>query len=92
MTSSGWAAEPFFLRAARGQRFCLFHPAAGSCRGAVLYVHPFAEELNRSRRMAGLHAGALAALGDAVLQLDLHGCGGSSGDFAAARWETWQED
>lgn len=86
------AAEPFFLPGAKGMRFCLFHPPAGACRGAVLYVPPFAEEMNRSRRMAALQARALAALGHGVLQIDLHGSGDSSGDFGEARWETWKHD
>lgn len=88
----GPAMEPFFLPVDGGQRFCLFHSPAGACRGAVLYVHPFAEELNRSRRMAALQARALAAQGYGVLQIDLHGCGDSSGDFGDARWETWRRD
>jgi len=85
-------ALPFFLDNAPGQRFCLYHPPAGACRGAVLYVHPFGEEMNKTRRMAALQARALAALGYGVLQIDLHGCGDSSGDFAEARWEHWQRD
>ena len=40
-----------------GQRFCIYHPPAlvsvnEPVRGLVLYVHPFAEEMNKSRRMA----------------------------------------
>jgi exosortase A-associated hydrolase 2 len=85
-------ALPFFLGAGPGQRFCLFHPPAGDCRGAILYVHPFAEELNRTRRMAALQARRLAAHGYGVLQVDLAGCGDSAGDFADARWEGWQQD
>lgn len=85
-------AEPFFLKAGGGQRFCLYHPAAGAARGAILYVHPFAEEMNRARRMAALQARAFAAAGHAVLQIDLAGCGDSSGDFGDARWESWQDD
>lgn len=94
MTSiaAGANAEPFFLKCGTGQRFCMFHQPAGACRGAVLYVHPFAEELNRSRRMAALQARQLAALGYGVLQLDLYGCGDSSGDFGDARWELWKDD
>jgi exosortase A-associated hydrolase 2 len=84
--------EPFFMDGAPGRRFCLFHPPVGPCRGAVLYVHPFAEEMNRSRRMAALQARALAQRGYGVLQVDLHGCGDSSGDFGDARWETWKDD
>ena len=79
-------AEAFFLDMEPGQRFCLFHPPAGTCRGAALYVPPFGEEMNKSRRMAALQARALAAAGFGVLQLDLYGCGDSSGEFAEARW------
>jgi exosortase A-associated hydrolase 2 len=87
-------ALPFFLPAQTGQRFCLFHrPAPGQpVRGAVLYVHPFAEEMNKTRRMAALQARAFAAQGYGVLQIDLHGCGDSSGDFRDARWSIWKQD
>ncbi|RJG16277.1 hydrolase 2, exosortase A system-associated [Massilia cavernae] len=86
-------AQPFFLQTDPGQRFCLFHPPAGDgCRGAILYVHPFGDEMNKSRRVAALQARALADAGYGVLQLDLHGCGDSSGEFAEARWETWKAD
>jgi exosortase A-associated hydrolase 2 len=85
-------AEPFFLESGTGRRFCLYHRPAGQCRGAVLYVHPFAEELNRTRRMAAVQARRLAALGYGVLQIDLYGCGDSSGDFGDARWDLWKHD
>lgn len=88
--------EPFFLpmsRGQRGQRFCLLHrPASSSARGAIVYVHPFAEEMNKSRRMAALQSRALAAAGFAVLQIDLLGCGDSSGDFGDATWDDWVAD
>lgn len=86
-------AEPFFLQTDLGQRFCLFHPPAGArCLGAVLYVPPFGDEMNKARRMAALQARALAAHGYGVLQLDLYGSGDSSGEFAEARWEIWKDD
>ena len=87
-------AGPFFLAAPGGQRFCYFSapPPLVPVRAAVLYVHPFAEEMNRSRRMAALQARAFASAGVAVLQIDLYGCGDSSGDFADARWEIWKDD
>jgi exosortase A-associated hydrolase 2 len=87
-------AEPFFLKAGVGERFCLYHaPDGGSqIRGALVYVHPFAEEMNKSRRMAALQARAFAKAGYAVLQIDLFGCGDSSGDFAEARWDIWRDD
>jgi len=92
LTTTSLQAQPFFLKTADGQRFCLFHPAAAPCRGGLLYLHPFGEEMNKSRRMAALQARALAAQGYAVLQLDLHGCGDSSGDFSEARWDGWLQD
>lgn len=86
-------ADAFFLDAgSRGQRFALFHPVATGCRGRVLYLHPFAEEMNKTRRMAALQSRALAAAGFAVLQLDLLGCGDSSGDFGDASWQDWLDD
>jgi len=85
-------SEPFFLGSDAGQRFCLFHRPAGPCRGAVLYVPPFAEELNRTRRMAALGARRLAAHGYGVLQIDLAGTGDSAGDFGDARWDLWKQD
>jgi len=88
--------EAFFLPAETamdGQRFCLFYPAQGnSIRGLVLYIHPFAEEMNKARRMAALQARALAQAGYAVLQIDLLGCGDSSGDFGEATWKNWVRD
>lgn len=85
--------SPFFLEVPDGRRFCLFHPvAAGTARGAILYLHPFAEEMNKSRRMAALQARAFAHSGYAVLQIDLLGCGESSGDFGDANWDDWVGD
>lgn len=86
--------EAFFLPEADGLRFCLLYRPSQSApvRGAVVYVHPFAEEMNKARRMASLHARAMAAAGYWVLQIDLHGCGDSSGDFGDASWSGWIAD
>jgi exosortase A-associated hydrolase 2 len=85
--------EVFFLPAAGGeQRLCLFHAPTTAARGKVLYLHPFAEEMNKSRRMAALSCRALAEAGHAVLQIDLRGCGDSSADFGDASWADWQAD
>lgn len=83
---------PFFLNAERGQLFCIFHAPESPPLGAVIYFHPFAEEMNKSRRMAALQARSLATAGYAVLQIDLCGCGDSDGDFAEATWESWLDD
>lgn len=89
------ALEAFFHpdAAGNGYRLYLHHPpATGIAKGALLYVHPFAEEMNKSRRMAAQSARALAAKGFAVLQIDLLGCGDSSGDFGDATWHIWVDD
>jgi exosortase A-associated hydrolase 2 len=90
------ARLPFFLDAGSdraGQRFCLYHAPRGAVvRGAIVYVHPLAEEMNKSRRMAALQSGQLAAAGFAVLQIDLLGCGDSSGEFEDATWDDWVRD
>jgi len=80
-----------------GQRLCLYYPAqldetACTHQGLVLYIHPFGEEMNKSRHMAALQSRALARAGFSVLQIDLLGCGDSSGDFGDATWLGWVGD
>lgn len=48
--------------------------------------------MNKSRRMAALQSRRLAAAGYIVLQVDLFGCGDSSGALADAAWEIWKLD
>lgn len=86
--------QAFFLNPAPDQRFCLLHlpPATQTLRGALVYIHPFAEELNRSRDMVARQARAFAQAGVAVLQIDLQGCGDSAGDFSQAGWDGWASD
>lgn len=88
------SAEPFFAPADPGQRFYLFHAPDPRVppRGAVLYLHPLADEMHKSRRMAFLQSRALAAYGFGVLQFDFFGCGDSCGEFSAARWPIWKSD
>jgi exosortase A-associated hydrolase 2 len=90
----GAPAMPFFLKVELGERFCLYHasPPDRECRGVLIYVHPFADEMNKSRRMAAMQARAFAAAGFGVLQIDLFGCGDSSGGFGDANWNIWKRD
>jgi exosortase A-associated hydrolase 2 len=87
-------AEAFFLSAEEGKRFCIFHAPQPDkpYRGTLLYVHPFGDEMNRSRRMAAMQARQFSDAGYGVLLIDLYGCGDSSGDFAEATWERWKTD
>lgn len=82
----------FFLPASDGHRFCLFHPPQAAQRSRILFLHPFAEEMHAARRVVAQQCRALAADGHAVLQIDLLGCGDSSGDFGNASWSTWVQD
>ena len=86
--------EACYLPLSGGRRFCVLHEPAESVAngGAMVYVHPFAEEMNKSRRMAALQSRALAAVGWTVLQVDLGGCGDSDGDFGEASWQGWVAD
>lgn len=85
--------EPFFLGGEQGSLFCIhLYPTHTAPKGGILYLHPFAEEMHKSRRMAALQARRFATEGYAVLQVDLTGCGDSACDFGDATWEAWLAD
>lgn len=89
----GAGATPFFLARGAEQLFCMHYPHAGAaCRGGVLLAPPFGEEMNKARRTSAMLARRLAACGYQVLQVDLSGCGDSSGELAEARWDAWTAD
>jgi len=94
MSTARFEIEPFFLDGGHGSLFCIcLQPAAGIiCKGGILYLHPFAEEMHKSRRMAALQARRFASQGYMVLQVDLTGCGDSAGDFSDANWQVWLDD
>lgn len=86
----GILPKAFFLPTPNGFCFSLFHaPRGTNHRGSVLYLHPFAEELNTTRRIVAHQARNLACMGYGVLQVDLNGCGDSAGDFGDATWSAW---
>lgn len=94
MTRAEIDIAPFFLSGESGPLFCIHitPKEEKATRGQILYLHPFAEEMHKSRRMAALQSRRLAMAGYAVLQLDLAGCGDSWGDFGDARWHRWIND
>jgi exosortase A-associated hydrolase 2 len=87
-------AESFFLKTEFGDCFCLYHTPNPDkkCLGGFIYVHPFGDEMNKSRRIAALQARVFAAMGFGVLQIDLFGCGDSQGEFENARWDIWKQN
>jgi exosortase A-associated hydrolase 2 len=95
MTADGENVEtPLFLDSAGGRVFALYCAPKQKRDGrpAIVYLPPFAEEMNRSRRMAALQARALALSGYGVMLLDPFGTGDSEGDFRDARLSLWLED
>lgn len=84
---------PLYVDGGAGRCFAmLFSPGDRPAALGCLFVPPFAEEMNKSRRMAALLGAALADAGVPTLIPDLWGTGDSGGDFADARWEIWQAD
>lgn len=88
--------EAFFLPLGQGDRFCLLHESpdadADPARRGVVFVHAFAEEMNKSRRVVSRQARSFADAGWTVLQVDLYGCGDSPGDFSQVAWQHWVDD
>lgn len=58
----------------------------------MLFVPPFGEEMNKSRRQFTVTMQALLDEGIAVLLPDLFGTGDSDGNFSQATWECWKAD
>ena len=72
--------------------FALFYESIkDSPTEAFLFVPPFADEMNKSRRMVTLLSQNLQTHGYAVLILDLFGTGDSQGEFPDATWELWRD-
>ena len=92
--SAGAPAQPFFIQGTAGKLFALYYPSQRETarRRDIIFLPPFAEEMNKSRRMLTLQARRLAGAGFGVLVLDLYGTGESQGDFGQARWSIWKDD
>ncbi len=88
--SGAIAAE--FLGDHPNRIFVLAHQPASFDGRCVLVCPPFAEEMNKARRMVTELAHRLTASGVAVVVPDLFGTGDSEGDFTEASWSRWIED
>jgi exosortase A-associated hydrolase 2 len=84
--------EGHFLGEPGRRIFVLLRPARGTRRGCLLIVPPFAEEMNKTRRMLSDVGDALAQRGFDVVLPDLFGTGDSEGNFEDATWECWRDD
>jgi exosortase A-associated hydrolase 2 len=83
--------EPRFLEGSAGRIFVVLRVPEGADR-CVLFVPPFGEEMNKSRRQTTVTANALNEAGYASLVVDLFGTGDSHGSFADATWDIWKAD
>lgn len=72
--------------------YILLEPTSVKALGSILFLPPFAEEMNKSRHIVASQARALAEKGHRVMLLDLTGCGDAGGDFSDASWQIWLED
>lgn len=87
-------ACPQFVEGGRGSLFVMDYvpDPVRNRQEYIIFVPPFAEEMNRSRRMVVLQARRLADLGYGVVVFDLYGTGDSEADFKDARWDIWIDD
>jgi exosortase A-associated hydrolase 2 len=70
----------------------LFAPTQAPLLNFVIFAPPFAEEMNKSRRMMALMGRRLARRGFATLLPDLTGTGDSDGEFQDGAYEVWRAD
>lgn len=83
---------PFFLDSGPGRVLCSLSRPDGPIAGrpGLVFLPPFAEEMNKSRHVLAQLAHRLAESGVATLLPDLHGTGDSHGDFGDADWTLWR--
>lgn len=83
-----------FIPGSKGALLGVYFPPAASVphRSNLIYIPPFAEEMNRSRWLIASAARRLAGAGFGTLVIDPYGTGDSDGDFVAARWDIWIRD
>jgi exosortase A-associated hydrolase 2 len=86
--------RPAFIQGEQGRlfTFACWPERHSPVREGVVLVPPFAEEMNKSRRMLTQQAKILAQHGYAALLPDLFGTGESEGDFQDATWNGWCDD
>ncbi len=85
--------HPEFVLVNGRRLFCLRRRSRGVAPTTrILIVPPFAEELNKCRRLLALCAQRLAAAGAEVWCPDLFGTGDSAGEFSDANWAQWVDE
>lgn len=90
MTSGSVHAE--FIGEAGRRLFALLRTPSSSSGECTLVVPPFAEEMNKSRKLVTDFAQHEQRKGRGVLCVDLSGTGDSEGEFEGASVERWIDD
>jgi uncharacterized protein len=85
--------DAFFLPVDGGRCFCIYRrPANAPVVGTILHAPAFGEEMNKCRPMVARASRVFAASGFGVLQIDLLGCGDSSGSHEEASLARWTDN
>ncbi len=93
MDSGQFSIEGQFLEhQGRTLFYVLLSPTTVEARASILFLPPFAEEMNKSRHIVASQARQLAAAGYRVMLLDVTGSGDAGGDFIDASWQVWLQD
>ncbi|MEZ5571756.1 MAG: hydrolase 2, exosortase A system-associated [Halioglobus sp.] len=93
MTSGKFSIHGDFLEhQGRKLFYILLEPVFTEAHSSILYLPPFADEMNKSRHIVANQARELVAAGYRVMLLDLTGCGDAGGDFFDASWQVWLQD
>jgi exosortase A-associated hydrolase 2 len=85
-------ARGTFLPSPRGDLYVARWLPDRKPSASVLFVPPFAEEMNKCRPMLALTARQLASHGVQAVAVDLLGTGDSAGEFRDARLDDWRQD
>ena len=88
------ARVPLFIDGSVGRVFAIYRPAAAPRRPrrSLLVLPPFAEEMNKTRRMVTLLAERAQECGIDTLVPDLTGTGDSAGELRDATTDIWRGD
>lgn len=89
-----YSIQPQFIDGIKGRLYCNYFESISNKNPhhAILILPPFAEEMNKSRRMLANIARMSAEQGYNAFCFDLFGTGDSQGDFGDSTWEIWLND
>lgn len=84
--------KPMFLDGENGRIFALHFCPDAAVRAHIVFLPPFAEEMNRCRHLVADQGRRFANMGYSCLIVDPFGTGDSEGELAEASWSGWHAD